>query len=149
MESMSSQKEWLHFSMCWNKPLLQIKMRPLLIKSQTFMNKNLMNEDQYIIKNLNYLCTVHWLTQTRRTLATLLFIKLIKTRRTLATLLFIKLIKTRRTLATLLFIRLIKTLYSYHLLAPTLFKFCLCSVCQGHILIATWYTCHMFSTIML
>ena len=115
--------------------------------STQFMNKNLMNEDKYIIKNLNYLCTVHWLTQTRRTLATLLFIKLIKmrrtlatllfiklikTRRTLATLLFIKLIKTRRTLATLLFIKLIKTLYSYHLLAPTLFTFCLCSVCQGH-----------------
>ena len=134
MESMSSQKGWLHFSMCWNKPLLQIKMRPLLIKSQTFMNKNLLNEDQYIIKNLNYLCTVHWLTQTGNMLATLLFIKLIK---------------TRRTLATLLFIKLIKTLYSYHLLAPTLFTFCLCSVCQGHILIATWYTCHMFSTIIL
>ena len=117
--------------------------------STQFMNKNLMNEDKYIIKNLNYLCTVHWLTQTRRTLATLLFIKLIKMRRTLATLLFIKLIKTRRTLATLLFIKLIKTLYSYHLLAPTLFTFCLCSVCQGHILIATWYTCHMFSTIIL
>lgn len=134
MESMRSQIGWLHFSMCWNKPLRQIKMRPLLIKSQTFMNKNLMNEDQYIIKNLKYLYIVHWLTQTRRTLATLLFIKLIK---------------TRRTLATLLFIKLIKTLYSYHLLAPTLFTFCLCSVCQGHILIATWYTCHMFSTIML